>query len=124
AGFVVHALLPMRLRLPFFVGLSMTAIMIALGLADGVAVILLGSAMIGICHLPIRLALRVVVLLAVAALFALWRADRLPQPWSIAIWPVLGSMFMFRLALYLHALAHDKKPATPAWTLAYFFMLP
>jgi D-alanyl-lipoteichoic acid acyltransferase DltB (MBOAT superfamily) len=124
AGFVVHALLPITLRLPFFVGLSLAAIVVALGPADGLAVILLGSAMIGICHLPIRMVLRVAVLFAVAALFVLWRTDRLPQPWSLAVWPVLGSMFMFRLALYLHALAHDKKPATPAWTLAYFFMLP
>jgi hypothetical protein len=42
----------------------------------------------------------------------------------VAIWPILGSMFMFRLAVYLYALKHDETRPTPARTLAYFFMLP
>jgi hypothetical protein len=33
-------------------------------------------------------------------------------------------MFMFRLALYLHALRHDERRPTVARTFAYFFMLP
>src|SRR6185436_14418328 len=45
-------------------------------------------------------------------------------PWSLTIWPILGSMFMFRLALYLNALEHDEKQPTLSRTLAYFFMLP
>jgi hypothetical protein len=51
-------------------------------------------------------------------------AEIVQGPWSVAIWPILGSMFMFRLALYLHALEHDEKRPTVARTLAYFFMLP
>ena len=52
------------------------------------------------------------------------RAGSVPSPWSEAIWPILGSMFMFRLIVYFYDLRHDKAPATPARTLAYFFMLP
>jgi hypothetical protein len=123
-GFVVHAVLPLPYRLPFFVGLSLAAIAVALDPVDAISVILLGVAMIGICHLPIRLSWRVLTLLALGALFAVWRTDHLPAPWSLAIWPVLGSMFMFRIALYLHALAHDEKRPTLVAALAYFFMLP
>ncbi|MDN5753513.1 MAG: hypothetical protein L0H15_09560, partial [Nitrosospira sp.] len=39
-------------------------------------------------------------------------------------WPILGSMFMFRLIIYLYELRHDKTPASPVQTLSYFFMLP
>ena len=123
-GFVIHALLPMQYRLGFFVGLSLAAIVVAFGLADGAWLIALGLVLIGICHLPLRLAGRVGLLLLTASLFALFRAEIVHGPWSVAIWPILGSMFMFRLALYLHALEHDEKRPTVARTLAYFFMLP
>ena len=35
------------------------------------------------------------------------RAQWMPAPWSEAIWPILGSMFMFRLIVYLYDLRHD-----------------
>ena len=124
AGFVVHALLPLRFRLPFFVALSMATIVVALGWADGVSLVALGLVMIGICHLPLRFAWRVLLLVATGGVFALWRLEMLPAPWSVAIWPVLAAMFMFRVALYMHALKHDEKQPTLARTLAYFFMLP
>lgn len=123
-GFVVHALLPLRYRLGFFVALSLGAIVLAFGVADGGWLILLGLVLIGICHLPLRLAMRVGLLLLTAGLFAMFRAELIHGPWSVAIWPILGSMFMFRLALYLHALEHEEKRPTPTRTLAYFFMLP
>lgn len=55
---------------------------------------------------------------------ALQRAGYLAAPWSDAIWPILGAMFMFRLIIYLYDLRHDQTPTTPAQSLAYFFMLP
>jgi len=124
AGFVVHALLPLQYRLAFFVALSFAAIVLAFGPMDGGWLILLGLVLIGICHLRLRLAVRVCLLLLTAALFALFRVEIVSGPWSVAIWPILGSMFMFRLALYLHALEHDEKQPSAVRTLAYFFMLP
>ncbi len=123
-GFVIHSLLPLPYRLSFFVLLSFVAIPLALGLVDGVFVVMLGLVLIGICHLPVRMATRVFLLLTTGAVFAVWRMELLPAPWSVAIWPILGSMFMFRLALYLYALKHDENRPTPARTLAYFFNLP
>ena len=123
-GFVVHALLPLRHRLPFFALLSLAAIPVAFGLRDGAFLVALGLSLIGICHLPIPLALRVLSLVGVGGLFAVWRMELLPAPWSVAIWPILASMFMFRLALYLHALKHSARRPTPSQALAYFFMLP
>jgi hypothetical protein len=124
AGFVVHALLPLRLRLPFFAGLSLATVVVAFGFADGVALIALGLVLIAIAHLPLGFWLRVALLCATGALYAVWRGGLLPQPWSLTIWPILASMFMFRMALYMHARLHDAAPTTPLRALAYFFMLP
>src|SRR5262245_36163863 len=87
AGFVVHALLPLQYRLPFFVLLSIAAIGVALGPLDGIFLLTLGLVLIGICHLPLRMAFRVSLLAATGALFAVWRMELLPAPWSVAIWP-------------------------------------
>ncbi len=124
AGFFVHALLPLRYRLPFFTLLSLAAIIVAFGARDGASLIVLGLVLIAICHLPARMAVRVLLLLGIGVLFAIWRMEFLPAPWSVAIWPILASMFMFRLMLYVRALRHGKMPPTTAQTLAYFFMLP
>ena len=70
AGFVVHALLPLKYRLAFFTILSLASIVVALGPLDGFALIALGLLLIGICHLPIRMLYRVLLLIGVGALFA------------------------------------------------------
>src|SRR5688572_18585873 len=123
-AFVVHALLPLRFRLPFFAAVSLASILLALGLRDGVWLILLGLVLIAISRLPVRVIIRVVLLITVGVFFALSRVEWFTAPWSTAIWPILASMFMFRLALYLYALKHDKTPPTLSQTLAYFFMMP
>ncbi len=47
-------------------------------------------------------------------------------PWwpPVAIWPVVGAMFMLRLVIYLHDLEHSTQPVQWPLRLAYFFMLP
>jgi D-alanyl-lipoteichoic acid acyltransferase DltB (MBOAT superfamily) len=123
-GFAIHALLPLRYRLPFFLALSLAGIALVLGLGHGAWLVGIGLVLIGICHLPVRFAARIALLLVVAGVLALQRAQWLPAPWSEAIWPILGSMFMFRLIVYLYDLRHATEPASPVPTLAYFFMLP
>src|SRR5687767_11228484 len=54
AGFAVHALLPLKYRLPFFVVLSFAAIAMIFGPLDGTILVAVGLVLIGICHLPIR----------------------------------------------------------------------
>jgi D-alanyl-lipoteichoic acid acyltransferase DltB (MBOAT superfamily) len=124
AGFAVHAFLPLRYRLPFFLVLSLAGIALVLGAANGAVLVAIGLVLIAICHLPLGFGLRVTILLAVAAVLAAQRAAWLPAPWSEAIWPILGSMFMFRLIVYLYDLKHDTGPASPLHALSYFFMLP
>jgi glycosyltransferase involved in cell wall biosynthesis len=41
-----------------------------------------------------------------------------------SVWPVLATMFMFRMLIYLYELKHAKKPESLLDTLCYFFLLP
>jgi D-alanyl-lipoteichoic acid acyltransferase DltB (MBOAT superfamily) len=123
-GFLIHYLLPSQYRLPFFVLLSLAAIAGILGLVNGLWLIGIGLALIGICHLPISYGARVAALLAAGAALAALRAGWIRAPWLDVIWPVLASMFMFRLIIYVYDLKHGKATPTLASTLSYFFLLP
>ena len=124
AGFAIHALLPLRARLPFFLALSLASIVLVMNPGNAVWVIGIGLALIGICHLPIAFAWRIALLSAATVLLMALRARWIDGPMSDAIWPILGSMFMFRMVLYLYDLRHDPTIASPVRTLSYFFMLP
>lgn len=135
AGFLVHHLLPARLRMPFFAGLSVGAALLVLGVDQGVwqastalrrtsLLVGAGSLLIGICHLPFAYRVRMGLLLATGAAYAWLRVDRALAPELGLLWPVLGSMFMFRLLVYAYDLAHAREPARPSRSFAYFFMLP
>jgi D-alanyl-lipoteichoic acid acyltransferase DltB (MBOAT superfamily) len=124
AGFALHAFLPLRLRPLFFSTLSLASVPMVLGLVNGLWLLAIGFVLIGICHLPFSFRARAVVLLSVGALLTAQRSTLLPFPWPEAIWPILGSMFMFRLIVYFYDLRHDSVPVTPAQSVGYFFMVP
>lgn len=124
AGFAIHHFLPMRFRLPFFLALSLCGIAFVFGFPSGLWLIAIGSLLVGICYLPLSFAVRVGMLLAVGVALVAGRAGWIPTPWSGAVWPILGSMFMFRLILYLYDTREDCGREPIVRTLAYFFMLP
>lgn len=123
-GFTIHALLPLRYRLSFFLMLSLAGIIVSLDFVIGASIIVMGLLLIGICHLPVSFKLRGILLLLACALLAAMRAKWFDGWVSDAVWPILGSMFMFRLIVYFYDLRHDKAPVSPVQTLSYFFMLP
>jgi D-alanyl-lipoteichoic acid acyltransferase DltB (MBOAT superfamily) len=118
-GFAVHAWLPRRFRAGFFAALSLAGILLVLGWPNGAWVIGIGGGLIALCHLPLPLGLRAALLVVAGVQLATWRVQY-PSPF----WPVLGSMFMFRLAIYLHDLRHEPRRPPIGHTLAYFFPLP
>src|SRR5438067_2470047 len=147
AGFIVHHSLPQRFRLPFFAMLSLFAVITAVGhfgpnigiawltgkitttvflyhLFPGVTLIVIGLGLIGLCHLPIRFGARAVLVIIAGAGLAVVRAHTHWFPDVTEIWVVLGSMFMFRLMIYLYDLKHRTAPFSPAYAASYFFMLP
>jgi D-alanyl-lipoteichoic acid acyltransferase DltB (MBOAT superfamily) len=123
-GFLINAFLPLRLRLPFFALFSLTSILLILGLSNGLWLIAIGVTLIGISHLPIAFSARIGLILVAGAVLIAMRMDAFTTPWSRALWPILGSMFMFRLIIYLYDLKHESRSPGLARTLGYFFMAP
>ena len=123
-GFLVHSLLPQRLRLGFFVALSLVGAQLALGFPDSLWFLGLGLLLIVLCRLPAPLSVRLAALAALVAVLTLLRTGRIAAPWAATVLPVLASMFMFRVIVYLYDLEHQKRRAGVQETLAYFFMLP
>ena len=123
-GFLIHYLLPSHYRLPFFLLISLGAIAGILGFVNSLRLIGVGLGLIGICHLPISYNVRVAILLITGAVLAILRAGWVQASWLDVIWPVLASMFMFRLIIYMYDLKHGKAKPTLSTTLSYFFLLP
>ena len=146
-GFVIHHLLPQRFRLPFFAILSVVAVITSVGhfgpnvargwltgkmttagflyhLVPGLTLVGIGLGLIGICHLPIRFAARVGLVVVAGAGLVFLRAHSQWLPDVTEMWVILGSMFMFRLMIYLYDLKHRTAPFSPARAISYFFLLP
>jgi D-alanyl-lipoteichoic acid acyltransferase DltB (MBOAT superfamily) len=123
-GFVVHHLLPAPHRLPFFAALSIGGIVLVAGLVNALWIIGAALVLVGICHLRVSFGLRVGLLIAAGGLLALLRSGLVSAPWSTAVWPILTSLVMFRLVLYMYDLRHAAEKPSPSWTLSYFFLLP
>ncbi|HUP20323.1 MAG TPA: hypothetical protein VM778_10270, partial [Gemmatimonadota bacterium] len=123
-GFAVHAWLPLAWRLPFFVVLTAALVVVLLGPVNGAILILLALGIVGLCHLPAPMWARVAAILALGGALAAIHLGRAATDWSAVVIPVLGSIFMFRLMLYLYDLATHRSPATVAQRLGYFFLVP
>ena len=123
-GFLIHYFLPSRYRLPFFVLLSLAALVGIFGFTNSVWLVSIGLALIALCHLPVSYPIRLVLLLLAGTILVAVRVDWIQASWLDVIWPVLASMFMFRLIVYMYDLKHGKAKPTVASTLSYFFLLP
>lgn len=123
-GFITNHFLPANQRPTFFLLLSLAGLLGVMHLKNTLLIIAAGSALIIICHLKIALVARIAALLAAMAALAAYRADWLTSHWSSAMLPILASMFMFRLSIYLYDIENSKGPKSWSQRFAYFFMLP
>ncbi|HTU19555.1 MAG TPA: hypothetical protein VMG10_15955 [Gemmataceae bacterium] len=118
-GFVIHAWLPRRFRLAFFCLLSLSSAVLLLGWSTAGWLLGLGGGLIALCHLPLPWAYRLLLIAVAGGFLALWRLES-TEPF----WPILGSLFMFRLLVYLFDFYHERVRPPLLHTLAYFFTLP
>ncbi len=118
-GFAVHTWLPKTYRMGFFACLSAGCVLLVLGMTNGLYVLGIGGVLIGICYLPIGLWFRWLMLIAVGVVLIVLR-----NQWPLPMWPVLGSMFMFRLMLYSYSTRKAVTNPPLTTTLSYFFMAP
>jgi alginate O-acetyltransferase complex protein AlgI len=127
AALPIHYLLPFRFKKPFFIAASVVGLALVFGLSVTAIVLPVAVVLIGICYLPCSWLARAAMIGAISVLLALGRGrvlgaslDTLPP----AVWPVLGSMFMFRMIIYLYELKHAKAREPLIDTISYFFLLP
>ena len=123
AGFLIHSWLPFRVRLPFFVVLTVLAVGILMK-GDGIYLLALGLGFLGLCHLPLPWLARLILIVMAACGVAALRLGLYDASWSDAVIPVLAAIFMFRIVIYLYDLKNDYTPATRCQRISYFFMLP
>jgi hypothetical protein len=124
AGFVVRLALPQRFQLTFFIVLSVLGAVWALGPITAAWLVAMGLLILGICHLPVAFPVRWGLMAALFGVLAVYRVEWLSAPWDRAIWPILGSMFLFRAMIYLEDLRHEGRSWSWENSLAYFFLLP
>jgi hypothetical protein len=139
AGFLAHAATPPKYRLQLFLLLSVAAIGVVLGAAQGIVVVAIALGLIGICHLPIGFGMRVALLGLAGVALAAARVGSSSALAALHIsapaLAVIGSMFMFRMIIYMYDLRNDEKaralgknlPGADAsiWArISYFFLLP
>ncbi len=124
AALPVHYLLPYRWKKPFFVGTSLVGMGWVFGPTVAMVVLPLAALMIGICYLPLPWSARALILGAVAVALAVARAGGAVTGVPDAVWPVLGTMFMFRMIVYMYELKHAQKRERLVDALSYFFLLP
>jgi D-alanyl-lipoteichoic acid acyltransferase DltB (MBOAT superfamily) len=118
-GFAIHALLPHRARLAAFLLLSVGSVMLVLGPLQAGKALGVGGVLIAVTFLPFALRWRVALVVLLAGGLVWMRSGS-----SDAFWPIVGSMFMFRMIVYLHATGRERRPASPLQACSYFFLLP
>lgn len=118
-GFVVNVHLPPRWRPAWFLAISVACLLVVLGWSDGLLALSVAGSLIAAASLPVAFAVRVGVLLVLAGLFT-WLRSSATAPF----WPIVGSMFMFRMISLMHAARKEKTPRSLAETAGYFLMLP
>lgn len=126
-GFIAHHYLPQPMRMPFFALLGASVIVLMLGAShplEAALLIGLSLALIGIASLPIKLWIRVALLLAIGALFAALRVGAIETSWASIVVPLLAATFMIRMAIFLYDRHNGRGPKGVWGSLAYFFLPP
>jgi D-alanyl-lipoteichoic acid acyltransferase DltB (MBOAT superfamily) len=126
AALPIHYALPYFLKKPAFILLSITGIGLVFGADILLWVALLGTPLIALSYAPVRWSTRIALITSLAALYACARAGMLSLPIMPpgTAWPVLASLVMFRLILFLYELKHATKPEHPLESANYFLLLP
>jgi len=126
-GFVANLYLPPRFGPASFVALAVGVVMATLALSQPLAAfILIGLALLifTIASLPLKLHWRIALLVSVTAVLASMQAGWIETSWSNIVVPLLGSIFMFRMIVFLYDTHNGRGPKGFWQRLGYFFLPP
>jgi hypothetical protein len=122
-GFAIHYWLPFAAKEWFFVALSVGGAFLLLEPAVAALLLTGGLLIYGILALPVGFGVRLAL---VGALFAALLYGRGTTGFGLPaqFWPLFGTLFMFRLMVYLYDLKHAKTRPGLREFLSYFYLLP
>jgi len=123
-AFPIHYLAPYRWKKAVFLTASVAGLFLVFGMDVGAVVVALSAAMIAVARFPVSWNLRVGLLTALTVFLTCGKPAALFEAVPSTAWPVLGSMFMFRMIIYMYELKHAKKPESLTDAVGYFFLLP
>ena len=122
-GFGINYWLPAGWRYRFFVGFGVVGFGVLLGPLVAGLVIGAGLVFFAIVRSPLPWWARFTGVGLVGAACTVGRSTGLPGV-PPAFWPILGSLFMFRLIVYLYDVRFAKSPPRLIDFLGYFLLLP
>lgn len=123
-AFPIHYLAPYRWKKAVFLAASVAGLFLVFGADVGTVVVALSALMIGVARLPVSWNLRAGLLAGLAVFLSCGWPVSLFEAAPSTVWPVIGSMFMFRMVIYMYELKHAKKPESLTDAVGYFFLLP
>ncbi len=124
SSFIITTFLPLRFRPFVFFTTSIVVIYFAFGFFSGSLLIGGGLTLFAICHLPMRLLFKSILIVFVFTVMSILRADLFHAPRAALIVPFLASMFMFRIILYLYEQKYNPVSVSFWQRLNYFFLFP
>lgn len=124
AAFLIHFVSPKPYRQWVFVLATIAGTFFLLSFWESLTLIGIAFGMIGITNLRIDLRWRKWILLVVAGLLVYARMNPINGWLSSSVLTILGSIFMFRMLVFLYEIKHQKQPVSFVTQISYFFMLP
>jgi len=108
-GFAVSYWLPFRFKENFLILLSLAGAFALLSPLVAGLVIGVGIGLYAIIRAPIAFRWRALAILGIAGVLMYYRAASTIKPLE-SFWPVLGSIFMFRMIVYMYDMRNVKAP--------------
>jgi hypothetical protein len=124
AALPIHYALPYRFKKIGFVAISLVGLGVVFGLSVMLTILAAATLLIGICYMPARWGIRATLVGAVALGVALLRSGTIGSSLPAMAWPLLGTMFMFRMIVLLYELRHVQAPERLEDVVSYFFLFP
>ncbi len=122
----VHYLAPYRWKKPLFVTVSILGMVLVNGLTTSGGVLAVAALLVVLARAPVPWRIRVGLIAALAVSLAVLRSRAGPgaEVVSTGVIPVVATMFMFRMVIYLYEQKHARGREPLVDTLSYFFVLP
>ncbi|HZW29810.1 MAG TPA: hypothetical protein VFF52_03830 [Isosphaeraceae bacterium] len=121
-----HYLAPYRWKKPLFVAVSIVGMILVNGLSTSGGVLAISAVLLALAAAPLPWRVRVGLIAAMAASLAVLRsrAGSSAEAIPTGVLPVVATMFMFRMMIYLYEQKHARGREPLVDTLSYFFLLP